>query len=55
LPALVVGKIRVVNFHMNARDESVVEASNPISCEEKNTVIEFEGAEEAYCGGEENS
>jgi hypothetical protein len=52
LPALVVGKIRVVNFHMNARDESVVEASNPISCKENNTIVEFQGAEEAYCGVE---
>lgn len=37
---------------MDARYEGVVEASNPVCREEKNTVIEFESTEEAYCSRE---
>lgn len=52
LPTFNVGKVRIVDFDMDTRDECVVEAAYPVRREEENAVVEFERAQEACCDGD---
>jgi hypothetical protein len=47
LLALLVRKILVVELHVDAGDEGIIESTDPVGCEEEDAVVELEGAKEA--------
>lgn len=50
LLSLLVGKLRVVQLHVDAQDEGIVKRADPIRYEEQDAVIVFEFTQERWMG-----